>query len=301
MQIGSQTNYVCKLFGDVGGLQVLKDAGFDCVDLNLFDWTPHANDTDEDLDAFISTLTERYTKLRVEADRIGIRVSQVHAPFPTTKEDADYNRKMRKLTEKSIEISSIMGSKYVVIHPLFIKPFRIYDEGVEKTKQDNIEFFSSLFPVFKKYNVQLGVDNMWARDPRSKKIVETVCSRAEEMCDFIDTFNRLAGFEVAVACLDIGHSNLTGDTPWNMIKILGNRLRLLHTHATLPNTDLHSAPYLGEINWDKTMAALRDCGYKGDLSFEADHFFVTFGPDLIKDSTHMLYRIGKVLTEKYGL
>lgn len=36
---------------------------------------------------------------------------------------------------------------------------------------------------------------------------------------------------------------------------------------------MHTLPGLSEINFDEVMKALKDIDYKGDFTFETDHFF----------------------------
>ena len=134
MIIGSQTNYLFKTFGDIEGMKIMHEAGFGSMDLNLFDWTPYLSKSDEEFEAFLSTVDERYKALKQEADKLGMVVGQIHAPFPTMKNDEVYDAHAVIAFEKSIEVCSIVGCQYIVIHPIKTAD-RIYDEHKEETKK----------------------------------------------------------------------------------------------------------------------------------------------------------------------
>ena len=56
-------------------------------------------------------------KLRAYADELGIACNQSHAPFPTLKEDDEWNRVMFEAVKRSIKVSQILGAKICVVHP----------------------------------------------------------------------------------------------------------------------------------------------------------------------------------------
>lgn len=300
MRISTQTQYLTGLYGEERALKILAEVGFDCVDFGLFDLGKYAGSPEAERNELLSTIVDHYKKVKKAAEKVGIGFGQLHAPFPSFINNPETDANMFALLEKSIEICAVLESPYIVIHPAIPKE-RIRDKYVAETKTLNMNMYGKLIPLLKKYNIVVGVENMFKGDPQTKLITPTVCSHAEEMCDYIDTLNEMAGQKCFAACLDVGHANLTGDTPENMISILGDRLEMLHVQDTVNNKDLHTAPFLGDINWEKTCNALKSNGYKGTFNFEADNFYKPFGEDLAADSARMLLAIGKKFVEKYEL
>ena len=99
--------------------------------------------------------------------------------------------------------------------------------------------------------------------------------RPEQHCEYIDMMNS----DHFVACLDTGHANITGIAPAAFARALGSRLKTLHIHDNLglnPHcegwSDMHTAPYLGNIDWTDFIHALSEIGYDGTLSYETDTF-----------------------------
>lgn len=75
------------------------------------------------------------------------------------------------------------------------------------------------------------------------------------------------------AYLDIGHCSLAGREAQDCIKVLGNRIGALHIHDNDYKDDMHTLPGLSEMNWSEITKALAKVNYRGDFTFETDHFF----------------------------
>ena len=62
-----------------------------------------------------------------------------------------------------------------------------------------------------------------------------------------------------------------------MIRALGGkRVKALHVHDNDLVRDVHTLPFTRKIDWDEVMTALKDIGYDGELTFEADTFLSQF-------------------------
>ena len=55
-----------------------------------------------------------------------------------------------------------------------------------------------------------------------------------------------------------------------MIRALGNRLKALHVHDNDRIHDSHELPFTMQIDFDGMVEALRDIGYDGYMTLEAD-------------------------------
>lgn len=282
MILSTQTDYLSRKFGYEHAIEIIADAGFDAVDLTMFDMKG------EESPFLREDYREFAAKLSAIAEGRGLFFNQAHAPFPCSKEDEEYTRMIFERLVRSIEIAGIVGAKCIVVHPMH---HLRYTEHAEKLKEMNMAFYRRLAPHAKAAGVRIALENMWQRDQETKQIVVSACSRTKEFADWIDTLND----DCFTACLDLGHSGLYGFDAAEQIKGLGDRLGALHVHDNDYQGDMHTAPYLGKMHWDTICAALAKIGYKGDLTLEADNFYNHFEESLAPDAAKFLCAIGRNL------
>ncbi len=285
MLLSTQTDYLARKFGHKRAIEIIADAGFDAIDLTMFELkgedSPFLHD---DYQAYALSLK------RVAEGR-GLVFNQAHAPFPSSKIDEAYNTMMFARIVRSIEIAGIVGAKCIVVHPMHHLP---YLANMEMLKSMNMEFYRKLAPYAKAAGIKIALENMWQRDAETKQIVVSACSRTKEFADWIDTLDD----DCFTACLDLGHSGLYGFDAAEQIKGLGKRLGALHVHDNDYQSDSHTAPYLGKMHWDTICAALSETGYTGDLTLEADNFFNPFGETLAPSAARFLQDIGRDLIQR---
>jgi len=284
MILSTQTDYLYRKFGAEKSIDMIADAGFDAIDLTLFDMK---NDTSVFCQDDYKELAQ---KLKERAQSRGLFFNQAHGPFPCSKLDEEYNEMIYSRILRSIEIAGIVGAKCIVIHPMHHLP---YSENAEMLKDLNMKFYNSLAPYAKSAGVKIALENMWQRDAE-KKIVVSACSRTKEFVDWLDTLNN----DCFTACLDLGHCGLYGFDAAEMIKGLGHRLGALHVHDNDYLSDTHTAPYLGKMHWDTICEALAKIGYKGDLTLEADNFYKPFPEELAQNAAKFLHDIGRNLINR---
>lgn len=290
MKISCTTDTFMRTFGDEEGLRKLAEAGFDAVDFGMFKYPIRGELFTSDDAAF-----EKYfDRLRAVMEDAGIYAEQCHSPMPSYTGDAAEDEYILAVQKRAIAAASYLGCKNIVIHPCIPQQYR-YSFYRAETKVINTAFYTALTPSLEKYNVRLAVENMFNWDPEKKCICPTVCSFAEEMCDYVDTMNRLTSSDRFEACLDIGHGNLTGQPPQEMIRVLGHRLAILHVHDNDGISDRHLAPYMGNIKWDEVIASLKAVNYRGVFNFEADNYYNMF-VKVLPEAGKMLRAIGKTLT-----
>ena len=285
MILSTQTDYLARKFGEEKAIDIIANTGFDAIDLSMFDMK---ND-----DSFFnqSDYKEYAQKLKKQAQSRGLFFNQAHAPFPCSKPDDAYNTMIFDRIVKSIEIAGIVGAKCIVVHPMHHLP---YIENADLLKQMNMDFYRSLAPYAKNAGVKVALENMWQRNPETKEIIVSACSRTKEFVDWIDTLND----DCFTACLDLGHCGLYGFDAAEMIKGLGDRLGALHVHDNDYQSDAHTAPYLGKMHWDTICEALAKINYKGDFTLEADNFYTPFGESLATSSAKFLHDIGRNLISR---
>ncbi len=321
MKIGASNYNLIKRVGVEKSIEILAKAGFDSIDYNLE--TDYTLDTyklireysDEEFDGY-------FKNVKKIIDANGIEVEQTHAPYQwfiteynsacgiadefynTAEGRFDFNLSERffDLSVKSIRATSILGAKYIVIHPIMIPiSMKSYEASREERKKLNMDFYTRLIPYLEKYGVKMGFENMF--DWRevitgTHQYGPSTCSTPEEIIDYIESLNS----DRFVACLDLGHMNLTGedtkDTVDGAVLKLGKYLEVLHVHDTDAFEDLHVPPFMGNIDWFRVCKALKKIEYKGVFNFEVGGmYFGKLENEKLQAGADYLYSTGKFLTE----
>ena len=254
MILSTQTDLTAKMFGPEKTVELIAQAGFDAIDLSMFE--------DESNDWIFSDGFENRCKTLVKlAHDYGVYFNQAHAPFPSYRVgDEEYNTKIRPMLIRAIEAAGLIGAKNIVVHPVFFP---------ENKKENNLRMYNELLPTAKKAGVKIALENMWGRDPRMRTIVPNVCSTAEELAEYVDALDP----DWFTVCLDIGHIGLIREYEAPFIRELGaERLTCVHIHDNNYLQDLHICPFLGNLPWDEITKAFAQIGYKGDLTLESDNF-----------------------------
>lgn len=278
MKVAQQTEELARLFGDEKAVQIIAEVGFDAIDFSMFD-------TDPELAPVFGNDYESYANhLKHIATECGVYFNQSHAPFPSIRVgDEAYNEKITPLIHRAIAVTSILGAKIVVVHPFAL---------AKNQKEANIEFYNTLIPLCKEYNVKVALENMFARNPNNGHIIPNVCSTGEEFSDFIDALDP----QYFTACLDVGHAGLVGETAENMIRTLGHdRLKALHIHDNNHLNDQHTLPFTQSLDWQAITGALKDIRYSGDLTLESDGFLLNFPKELAVPACKLMLKTARYL------
>lgn len=283
---------------------LLKEAGFDAVDLNIdvvFNRTGGAaysvpkHSTLFDLPE--EEVIEYFKGIKEAAEANGIKIAQTHAPFPSYRvgKEEDFNDYLTEVIRKSIAVNGYLGCPYIVIHPV------VPDYGNTFTKEEiyrmNVDFYARFIPELKKHGVTACLESMWVKN--KTKIYAAPCNDFEEVNRYIDELNGMAGEELFGFCLDTGHVVITSGNLREAIRTVGKNIKVLHLHDVDGVNDNHTMPYVGITDWDMIMTELKNIGYEGTLNFEAGNAWLMFPEPLRPDAIKMLGRIGNYFAEKY--
>lgn len=234
--------------------KIIKKHGFDCVDFDMSNTANSLYHLDEkDFEKYLKTE-------KALSDIAGIEIYQTHGPWTWPIKDFEQADRIRRLgeIEKSIYATSILGSKYFVIHPLM--PFGIddIDKGMEKeTREINLSFIKKVLEKAKKYGVTVCLENT----PFPKFSLATP-GQISNLIREIDEEN-------LKMCLDTGHIAVFGDKfPGNAIREFKEDIRVLHIHDNGGEKDEHLSPHLGIIDWNDFSSALKEINFDGNLSLE---------------------------------
>lgn len=291
MKISTTTDRLARLYGMDEAIRMIGKFGFDCVDFSNFsirNW--------EQNPVFTPGWEAYADHLRAVAEEAGITFNQSHAPFPSCKPEKEENREYNDIIveklHQAIRFAGRLGAKAVVVHPL--KEFPHY--GREQYWKDrNMEFYRALAPTAKEAGIKIALENMFVTDPNRKFYTESVCGDPREFADYLDTL----ADDCFTACLDLGHCAICGYSAADCIRILGaDRLGALHVHDNDCKTDNHLPPFTGQQDWTAVTDALREIGYRGELTLESDRIFVNTPAEMFPSTLRYLHDVARCLADK---
>lgn len=283
------------------GLELIAEAGFDCVDLNLDAFLTnrelYGGKANGFFDKSLSELEEIFGRIQNAMDRLGLFPSQMHAPYPVRVQGREeQNQYMRnQVIPKCLHIAAFLGVPFVVIHPWKLQ----YSASVEEEMEANRGYFSSLIPLAEEYRRIICLENLY--EGFGNRLVEGVCGDIRRSVKLIEALNKEAGKERFGFCLDTGHLNIVRRDPEEAIRLLGNHLKILHLHDNDGWGDLHQFPYSfcagggpgRGVDWAGVLRGLRAVGYEGVLSFETSPCLRSFPEALMPDVLRAIERTGR--------
>ncbi len=210
----------------------------------------------------------------------GIVCNQSHAPFPVSCPE------IRSYLKKAIECTAEAGGKFCIIHP-----------DNNKRAEENAEMYWELLPFAIDHGIKIATENMWNWDKKTDQASFAACATPESFCAHIDVLRS----EYLVACLDIGHAEMkgSGTSAVEMIKALGSRLQALHIHDNDKWHDSHQIPFSMDISFEPIVRALKEIGYRGDFTLEANQYLRDYTESNVFDGLTKLADSAKTLVKMF--
>lgn len=287
MILSTQTDVLGHLYGEAQAIRMLAEAGFDAFDLSLFDMF-----SDPNYPMNQPNYREYAASLRAAADEAGIFCNQAHAPFASSEGDPEKDEARFQTIVRSMEIASIVGAKIIVVHPKHHLDYRTH---AAQLKELNLEFYRRLIPYCQQFGIKAACENMWQYNDSARRIRDSVCSRPQEFCEYLDEIDS----PWIVGCLDVGHTALTDEDLPAFVHAMGpERLQALHVHDNDLCADSHTLPFTLGIDFPAFTKALRESGYQGDFTLEADAFLLKFPKELVPEALRLMYCTGRYLADQ---
>lgn len=287
MRLSTSTNFFAVNFNGgytpfIEAVRRCKAAGFNVLDLNFCPAIKGETELARD------NWRELIDELGNEAARLGVEFSQSHPVFVPGNLDekpAEMQEAFKKMMERSIIASGMLGIKWAVLHPFEETIAAAFD--TEASVKKNFELYAPFVELAGKHNVGLAFENMVARLETKRRF----SSHAGELAALVDAYNDpLVG-----ACWDFGHGNLLYKNQGIALRTLGKRLKATHVDDNLGFDDHHLLPFHGTIDWLSIMPVLTEIGYEGDFTYEAHKEFDGM-PEPLKDPlAKVAYEIGTYL------
>lgn len=270
---------IAEIVGEWKAVELVAKAGFDGYDLSLFEMARYdGKQVVRKGHPLQSKEALQYVRqIKQVAEDHGIVCNQSHAPYPV------YAPEIRDLMKTAIEFTAEAGGKICVIHPDNFK-------GAE----ENAEMYLELLPFAKSCGVKIATENMWNWYD-GKGSGPSACSDPESFLAHLKAVND----PYFVACLDIGHAEMRGmDTSAeDMIRALGGHLQALHLHDNDFYEDSHQLPFTMNIDFGKVTAALKEIGYTGWMTLEADCYCEGATPETVPQKVQDLYSAARRLAD----
>lgn len=301
MLISLHPGNVLKKYDPLTAFRMLADNGIEAIQFGLgglfFPNTDVIGHKPNVMDGSLEEIQELMLPYREAARQTGIKISQVHAPFPMYwYGDEELNARMAPIMLKSIALTAFMDCDHCIIHPGFAakNPERF---DPEKEHALNIAMYTAMIPTAKQYGVTILLENMFGRGDEGTRFAGA-CSDFYEAAAYVDELNALAGEKLFGFCFDTGHAHLARQNLYRAVKIMGSRIKALHIQDNAGHLDDHMIPYTGSVDWDGFLKALKEIGYKGDLNFEAPRYINRAPEALWPECLHMLGSVGRVFREE---
>lgn len=263
----------------------LKQAGFEHIDLNLAS-------IDSPLNPFYGDgWEEKAYLLREEGEKIGVSFIQSHAPYNPKRSFKAYTPEetehFREVLMRAFTIAKICGVPNVVIHPL---------AAVDAPMEDHNAHVAYNYEFYEQFLNACDENGMYA-------CFENLPLGYGQYASEILALMEAKGHHNAAVCWDFGHGQLNyPKRTWSdadqtaAIRMLKGHIRAVHVHDNLGKDDIHLLPFLGIIQWEKVLPALRESGFAGDLVFEIKQN-AGMPYDLMDDSMAFCAKVGEKLIE----
>ena len=235
------------------GLKMIKDAGFEAVEVN----------TTEDGGVLNLNCKEDEAKKVAETIRKnGLEIASLLVgqfwKYPLSSPNPEIRKKGEELLEKGIKIAKYLGTDAILVVPGIVASLSGEGEIVSydiayKNSQESIKKYVELA---EKNNVYICVENVW-----NKFLLSPI-----EMKRFVEEI----GSEYVKVYFDVGNILIIG-FPEMWIRILGKLIKRIHLKdfkLSVGNINGFCDLLEGDVNWYEVIKALKEVGYDSYLTAE---------------------------------
>ena len=308
LEVGVQTKNVVDDRCPREGFELMRSSGFSCGDFSLNGYLLNTSLYQSELNTFfdrsVAELESFFGPHRSGAREAGIRISQMHMPYPNyvpkgSRELNDYLWNV--VAPKSMAVCVFFDCPYIVVHGFKLA----YYLGCEEEEWRQTEaFLDSLCPMAREMGITICIENLY--ENLGGHLVEGPCCDAKKAAERIDRINSQYQAEVLGFCFDTGHGNLVGLDFEDFITTLGHRLKVLHIHDNDGIGDLHQIPFTftktrentASTDWEGFIRGLKRIRFEGVLSFETAPVLTAFPEEMKEMVLTFLAGIGRHFAEK---
>ena len=267
-------NMIPKDWGFDRGLALIKQAGFDGVELWLGDmpWFQMA------------TTDVQVRDLRRRVESAGLVVSNVstglHWAAPLSARDPAVRAQAGRIVERQIETASLLGTDAILVVAGLVTEEVPYNEVYQRC----VDALQTLADKAARAGVKIGCENCNSE--------QRFLLSPREFAQFLDDINRPAvGLH-----LDVGNIHDTGFAE-QWIEIHGSRITRIHLKDVLKHRgrcgdqSVYTNLFLGDNNWPAIRAAMSKVGYDGWLIAEMESRYRYAVDQQFSDTSHAMDRL----------
>ena len=268
-----------KYCGIEDGAKLLKDVGFDGVDMSYY------------YDASEFFLGEDYREkalaVKTAFEKNGLVCNQAHAPiecyYGMMLDDSapEYVR-----VKRALESAAIIGAKQIVVEGTEVPaPHTSY-----LNLDYNYKFYKSLEPLCREFGIVVAVENL---------------RKSFTYPDLMNEIIRRLNSPYFKALVDVGHTWCRADMqPGEYIRSLDPGilcgLHIHDTHGIRKGADEHLVPWMAELDYEDLLQALKDVGYGGDFTLETTGFVRNYASKgLLEPALRFTEAVGRRLIAMY--
>lgn len=276
-----------------GCMEVARKAGFEGIELVLVEGSPLSGDggasdrvdkglgiSDYQNDEFtLGTSRENIQSLKKMADEIGLKISSVASvlPFryPLTSSDPTIREKCMSVVVTALEFASILAADTILLIPGLVTEEVSYEVAYERARSA----LKELARVAERVKVNIGIENVW-----NKFLLSPL-----EFRNLIDE----VGSSYVGAYFDIGNVLVSG-FPDQWIRILNQRIKKIHIKDfknDIGNITGFVPLLAGDLNWPRTIDALKSVGYDDFLVAEIMPPYRYYPEQLIVETSDAMDKI----------
>ena len=231
----------------------IKEAGFDGLDIGYSK-------------GFLDNWEKNSHELREKLEKAGLCTVQVHLPYYSLFDPSNIFREEKdEEIKNALRSMDVLGASWGAYHPMSATDIG-YDHN--RAMVDNAEHLKMYLEVAEECNVGIAVENIPVFPDCPQ--YDFFTADFSEHCRLVDS---MKSDKIGI-CWDFGHANLINYDHCEVLKVVGDRIKILHVHNNFGDYDRHLCPGIGEIKWEELLPALSESGYKGDLSLEVNLNFV---------------------------
>lgn len=261
------------LFGEEESLRMIKEAGFDGVDLHL---------GKRDLLGNHLALAHQ---TKHDLEKYGLICDQVHATWRELYYGMNFDLSEPKFREvvHCLEYASIIGAKLAVVHGI---PVPL---GIKSTQsmEYNYQYLKALEPFAKEFGVKVALENTGEAVPYPYQMGQMLKMLDSEWFTVVlDTGHAQCLFVPPEMFIrDLPKGSITGLHVQDMNKILGK--------------DEHLLPGMGKLDWDEILKALVEVEYDGNFNMEVHGFLRFFEKDeSLPAALKLSEQVGRIYIKK---
>lgn len=265
------------------GICDIKKSGFTDISIDL-DKTFRLKSKQTKEDIFIeypenrNTFKSFYRPLTDAVKSKNISVYTVKSPMiPLDTKYENINESQRLMAEETMCVAKEIGSRYVIVPPVFTGVSKKDLWGVNK------KYYLSLVQVARKNGINILIENQCRYN--NGQLMRGMFTDEYETAKQIDELNTNAGVDIFGICMNTVNCNICGMNMNNFAVVLGKRVKAVIISDCNGQNETHLFPFSSinhgcQTDWLSLIRGLREAEFDGGLILDISDTAAAFPPIL---------------------